>query len=361
MQLVHLQLMVSIPLIDGRHSFEQPQRLPIEGGTVGDSELEHVLRTKRGDKLPGSPERNHLPVIHDRHAIAELFGLVHVVGGEQDGSPAGAELLDQFPELPARLRIEPGRRFIEKEELRLADKRTGKREPLFLPARKLADARARFLLELNELDDGIRRRSLAVKATKDLYRLRHGKLIGKLRLLQRDPEPFSQISTVPFPSPSKNFDIATIRGGKPFADLDGRRLPGAVRPEQPKTLPLQHLEIEPIHRDHIAIRFAKIPNPKRNTGVTHGQNNNAVPIQKNRDHQGHKEGRSRPEGVSPETVCWSEGRRPRAAGHWSPGPIAPADELRCPGQRPGGLASDQHTVSGDAPGPLLRCSVVCYG
>ena len=38
----------------------------------------------------GVPSGDHAPVVHDGHAIAEPLGLVHVVGGEQDGAAAGA-------------------------------------------------------------------------------------------------------------------------------------------------------------------------------------------------------------------------------------------------------------------------------
>ena len=51
--------------------------------------------------------------------------------------PSLAELLEHVPQLPARLRIESGRRFVEKQQLGLADQCARHREPLFLPARQL--------------------------------------------------------------------------------------------------------------------------------------------------------------------------------------------------------------------------------
>ena len=64
--------------------------------------------------------------------------------------PPAPEALDQLPELPARLRVEPGRRLVEEEQLGVADQRAGEREPLLLPARELADPRPRLLVELDQ-------------------------------------------------------------------------------------------------------------------------------------------------------------------------------------------------------------------
>ena len=97
----------------------------------------------RGDQLARRAERDDLAVVHDRHAVAQPLGLVHVVRGQQD-RPAGLlELLDEIPELPPRLRIEAGGRLVEKEQLGIADERAGERQPLLLPARERADARRR--------------------------------------------------------------------------------------------------------------------------------------------------------------------------------------------------------------------------
>ena len=64
--------------------------------------------------------------------------------------PAALELVDQVPELAARLRVEAGGRLVEEEQLGIADQRAGEREPLLLPARQRADARVALLLQLHQ-------------------------------------------------------------------------------------------------------------------------------------------------------------------------------------------------------------------
>ena len=55
-------------------------------------------------------------VVHDRHAIAELIGLFHVVGREQDRLALVVELAQDLPQGEAALRVEPGRGFVEEQD-----------------------------------------------------------------------------------------------------------------------------------------------------------------------------------------------------------------------------------------------------
>src|SRR5216117_1599300 len=144
-------------------------------------EVHHVVRAQRRNQLLGSSLGDDLAVIHDRDAIAEALGFLHVVRREQHRSAVGAEAADDLPQLTARLRVETRRGFIEKEQLGLADERTGDREPLLLPARKGHHARLAFLLELDEREhflDGMR---LAVKRAKQSKHFADGELVGELR------------------------------------------------------------------------------------------------------------------------------------------------------------------------------------
>ena len=111
-----------------------------------------MLDADRGNELARSPARDDLTVVHDRHAIAELLGFVHVVCRQEDRAPGPLELVDEVPELPAGLRIESGRRFVEEQEVRIADQRARQREPLLLAPGEHADARVALFLQLNQPD-----------------------------------------------------------------------------------------------------------------------------------------------------------------------------------------------------------------
>jgi hypothetical protein len=69
---------------------------------------------------------------HD--VVGEPLGLVHEVGGEHDGDAVGAQRLDQLPGAPARLRVEPGRRLVEEDQLGAPDDGHRQRQPLLLAA-----------------------------------------------------------------------------------------------------------------------------------------------------------------------------------------------------------------------------------
>ena len=69
-------------------------------------------------------------------SVAQSLGFVHVVRRQQDRAAGFLEFLDEVPQLTPRLRIETGRRFVEKEQIGIADERAGEREALLLAARE---------------------------------------------------------------------------------------------------------------------------------------------------------------------------------------------------------------------------------
>ena len=73
-------------------------------------------------------------MIHDRDAVAQPLGFVHVVRGQNDRPPGLLEVFDQIPQLATGLRIESGCRLVEEQQLRATDQCAGEREPLLLSA-----------------------------------------------------------------------------------------------------------------------------------------------------------------------------------------------------------------------------------
>ena len=67
----------------------------------------------------GRVEGEDAAVVHDRDPVAELVGLLHVVRGEEDRLALVVELAEDLPEREAALRIEPGGRLVEEQDLRL--------------------------------------------------------------------------------------------------------------------------------------------------------------------------------------------------------------------------------------------------
>src|SRR5882762_10385189 len=231
-------------------------------------EVHHVVRAQRRNQLLGSSLGDDLPVIHDRDAIAEALGFLHVMRREQDRAARGAKAADDLPQLPARLRVEPRRGLVEKEQLGLADERTGDREPLLLPAGQRDHAGAAFLFELDEREhfvDGVR---LAVERSKQREDFADGELVGELCFLQLNAEPFAQGASrrSVLPPHAEDFDVARVGRRQPFEDLDRRRLAGAVRAEQPKTFAGADAEIEAGDRDDVIEALHQRPTVDRYDG-----------------------------------------------------------------------------------------------
>jgi hypothetical protein len=107
---------------DGAMGFGDGQRVAFgfEAGTLHAREIGKALGGKRGgavdlfecefddmftahasDELSRWAERDDLAVVHDRDAVAEALGFVHVVGGEERGSALPLKVASYIPELAA--------------------------------------------------------------------------------------------------------------------------------------------------------------------------------------------------------------------------------------------------------------------
>ena len=65
-------------------------------------------------------------VIDNCHPVAELLGLLHIMGSQENGHGITLpELQNKIPDNSARLRIETGGRFVEEKDLRFVDQYSG--------------------------------------------------------------------------------------------------------------------------------------------------------------------------------------------------------------------------------------------
>ena len=114
-----------------------------------------------GDERRRRAERDQPAVVHDADAVAERVRLVHVVRRDQDGAAGFAEPLEHAPELPPRLRVEAGRRLVEKQQVGTSGHGAGHRQALLLAARQLADPRVRLRFELDDREQFVDGRPVA--------------------------------------------------------------------------------------------------------------------------------------------------------------------------------------------------------
>src|SRR5919197_2773203 len=75
-----------------------------------------VLGTMPPHELGRRADVDNATVIDDRHPIAQPLGLLHQMRRQQHGLAALADAADEIPTRPPRLRVEPGRQFIEKHQ-----------------------------------------------------------------------------------------------------------------------------------------------------------------------------------------------------------------------------------------------------
>ena len=124
---------------DDRRSVDDPQRrdderLVVAALGLGQKSDERLLQRRRargGFQSGRRPRRKNVPGVHRRQPF-EPFGLLHVSGGDHNAHTgfARAHAVDQFPELSARKRIDPGRRLVEDQKIRIVDQATAKPELL---------------------------------------------------------------------------------------------------------------------------------------------------------------------------------------------------------------------------------------
>src|SRR5262249_13001170 len=173
-------------------------------------------------------KRDHLPMIHDGDAVAQAFRFVHVVSRQQYGTALLTERPDDVPELPTRLRVEPGCRLVEEQELRIANQRAGDREALWLAAGELADPCFGFLFERDAGNGFVGFEPAVVEAAKQRERLANRELLRQLGFLQRDADTLADVAVLSAPVHPEDFDFAGRRLQQSFDDLDGRRLTGPI-------------------------------------------------------------------------------------------------------------------------------------
>ena len=161
-----------------------------------------------------------------------------------------AKLADDLPQLPPRLRIQPRRRLVQKQQLRVPHQRAGHRQPLLLPAGKISHPRFCFLLQRHPGHHFFRLHAAAIKAAKQRQRFPHAQFFRQPRFLQRDADPLADFIVVLAPAVAQHFDLAGRGVQQPLDDFDRRRFPRPVGPQQSKALPLLDGQIQPAHRIH---------------------------------------------------------------------------------------------------------------
>lgn len=88
------------------------------------------------------PDSDDAAASYDRDLASECLGLVHVVGGEQDGLAESSQVRDDLPGRSPGAWVEAGGWLVQEEQLRVADERQGQVQAALLTPREHLDLSA---------------------------------------------------------------------------------------------------------------------------------------------------------------------------------------------------------------------------
>ena len=84
----------------------------------GEAQLGHLAGRVALDQLARRALGDDLRLVHDHEPVAQLLGLVHVVGRQDERHAALLEPVEPVPQQVAGLRVEAGRRLVEQQQRR---------------------------------------------------------------------------------------------------------------------------------------------------------------------------------------------------------------------------------------------------
>jgi hypothetical protein len=168
-----------------------------------------------------------------------------------------AQGANELPGVSARGRVEARRRLVEEDEVGVADERDAEIEATLLASRERLHLVVRLLREADEPDHLVDVPRLRVVAGEDAVDLARGQPRPELGLLQDDADPLPERPLCLPGVEAQHPHLACVALAVALEDLHGRRLPGAVRAEQPEDLARADLEVDPADGLDVAVRLAQ--------------------------------------------------------------------------------------------------------
>jgi hypothetical protein len=196
-------------------------------------------------------------VVDDGHPAAELVGLLHVVGGEEDGLALAVQLLHDLVEGQAALGVEAGGRLVEEEDVGLVHDRPGHHEPLGHAAGQREHRGVGEAVQLDAVDEavggGLGRlaRHPEEPPVEDEVLLHGEAAVERVRLRDDADDPLGLGRRGDDVDPAHH-GAARRRDDPGGQHPGGRRLAGAVGAEQAEDLAAAHRQVEVGHGPDVA-------------------------------------------------------------------------------------------------------------
>jgi hypothetical protein len=165
--------------------------------------------------------------------------------------------------------MEPRRRLVEEDQLGIADERQRQVEPALLTARERAHVGVGLLLQAGDRDDLLDVARARVEVGEVAQRLARRDVAVHPGRLQDDADALAQRPRALLWVVSEHRHDPARARAVALEDLDGRRLPGAVGPEQAEDLAGGDLEVQAPHGLVLAVGLAQVANEDGRCGSAH--------------------------------------------------------------------------------------------
>ena len=212
----------------------------------------------------------------DHHdVVAHLLHVVEQVRGHQHGDAERSEPSNEREHVVAPDRVEAGGRFVEQDELGIADDRLGELRALPHPGRELADRPESRLVEPDEVEDvgrslarGARRQPAQLAERRD--DVGGGLVEGQAVVLGHVAEPRPHADRIARDVDAAHLDVALGRVGEAEQEPKRRRLARAVRADETDA-PARHLDAQVVERGGARIALRQSVDAKKRSGVHDGR------------------------------------------------------------------------------------------
>ncbi len=207
----------------------------------------------------GRAELQHLAVVHDRDAVAQGLGLVHVMGGQHHRPAVGIDLPEQVPQVPPGLRIEGAGRLIQEHQLWSVHQRAGDGQPLRLTARQLLGAHVTLLIEADYAEHLVRAAGgHSVQRGERADLLACGEPLEEGRRLKLDADPGQQRRVAWPRRQAQHAELAAIGLPQALEYFQRRGLARTVRPQDAEELAVLDLETDARYRGNRPVRLPQL-------------------------------------------------------------------------------------------------------
>ena len=214
--------------------------------TGGAGQLGEDRRTGQVAELAQCPGLDAAAGPDDAHPVTQPLDLGQDVARQQDRVAAGAEVVDAGLEDRLHDRVEARRRLVQDEELDVGGQRRHERHLLPVALGVAASLLGRVQLEALDQVAPAGLVDPAPQPAEQVDHLAAGQVRPQVHVAGHVGQPAVQGRGVAPGVAVEEAYVAGVRSQEPQQDPDGRRLAGAVRPEEAVHLPRGHDQVEAV-------------------------------------------------------------------------------------------------------------------